>query len=110
MYNGILLSHRRVWNIAIYNNTDGPRGYYAEWNKTKTNTVWFHLYVESKIQNKWKKHNKANSHRENKEMVAGMEVVGGMSKIGEGDSEVQPSSYNINESWGWYVQCGEYCL
>ena len=33
-------------------------------------------------------------------MVAGMEVVGGMSKIGEGDSEVQPSSYNTNESWG----------
>ena len=29
-----------------------------------------------------------------------MQVVGGMSKIGEGDSEVQPSSYNINESWG----------
>ena len=38
--------------------------------------------------------------RENKEMAAGMEVVGGMSKIGEGDSEVQPSSYNTNESWG----------
>lgn len=67
--------------------------------------------MESKIQNKWKKTTKPTViDRENKEMVAGMEVVGGMSKIGEGDSEVQPSSYNTNESWGWYVQCGEYCL
>ena len=25
-----------------------PRGYYIKWNKRKINTVWFHLYVESK--------------------------------------------------------------
>ena len=27
---------------------DEPRGYYIKWNKRKINTVWFHLYVESK--------------------------------------------------------------
>ena len=28
-----------------------PRRYYVKWSKSdrKTNTVWFHLYVESKI-------------------------------------------------------------
>ena len=42
-------------NLAICDNTDGPRGYYAESNKSdreKTNTVWFHLYVESKSKTK----------------------------------------------------------
>ena len=31
----------------------GPKVYYVKWNKT--NTVWFHLYVESKNQNKCNK-------------------------------------------------------
>ena len=26
---------------------------FGEINQTKTNTIWFHLYVESKEQNKW---------------------------------------------------------
>ena len=49
---GILLSHKKEWNIFIFNNMYGPRGYYAKWNKSdgrKTNTIWFHLYVESNI-------------------------------------------------------------
>ena len=29
---------------------DGPRKYYAKWNKSETNTVWYQLYVESKKQ------------------------------------------------------------
>ena len=27
IYNGILLSHKKEWNNAIYNNTDAPRDY-----------------------------------------------------------------------------------
>ena len=34
MYNGILLSHKNRWNLAICDNIDGPRGYYAKWNKS----------------------------------------------------------------------------
>ena len=54
-YNGILLSHKKEWNLAICDNMGGPSRYYAKKNilDNKTNTVWFHLYVESKIQNKW---------------------------------------------------------
>ena len=32
IYNGILLSHRKEWNLAICDNTDGPSGYYAQGN------------------------------------------------------------------------------
>ena len=36
---------------AIYNNMNGSRGHYAKWNKSdkrKTNTIFYHLYMESK--------------------------------------------------------------
>ena len=58
---GTLLNHKKEWDLAICNNMDGPRGYYAKWNKSdreKTNTTWFHLYVEFKQQNK---HNKTET-------------------------------------------------
>lgn len=35
----------------IWNNMDGPGGYYAGWNKAnirKTNTVWYQVYVDLK--------------------------------------------------------------
>ena len=48
-HNGILLSHKKEWNNAIYSNMDGPEGCDAKWNKSeKDNTIWFHLYVETK--------------------------------------------------------------
>ena len=39
-------------NFAVCNNMDGPGGYYAYWWQKKTNTVSFHLYVESEKLNK----------------------------------------------------------
>lgn len=37
-------------NFINQNNMDGLGGYYAKWFKSdrKTNTIWDHLYVESK--------------------------------------------------------------
>ena len=32
MYNGVLLSNQREWNLAICNYVDGTGGYYAKWN------------------------------------------------------------------------------
>ena len=53
IYNGILLSHKKEQNFAICSNMDGLGGHYSKWNKSeKTNTVWYHLYVESKKYNK----------------------------------------------------------
>ena len=41
---------KKQWNIAIYNNMDSPWGHYVNWNKKKTNTVWFNLHVKSRKQ------------------------------------------------------------
>ena len=52
-YNGILLSHKKDWNFAICSNMNGLGGHSTKWNKQrKINTVWYHLYVESKKYNK----------------------------------------------------------
>ena len=53
----------REWNRVICNTMNGPRGYYAKWNKSlimkrKTYTVWLYLHVEIKNQNK---HNKTET-------------------------------------------------
>ena len=32
---GILLSYKKEWNLAICDNMDGPRGYYAKWKKSE---------------------------------------------------------------------------
>ena len=31
---------------------DGPRDYHTNQNKLETNTIWYHLYVESKKKKK----------------------------------------------------------
>ena len=35
IHNGLLLSYQKKWNLAMFNNMDGSRGYYAEWNKSE---------------------------------------------------------------------------
>ena len=52
---GILLSHKKEWNKAIYSNIDGSRDYYTKWTvrRIKINMIWYHLYVKSKIWHKW---------------------------------------------------------
>ena len=32
-HNGILLSHKKEWNNAIYSNEDGPRACHTKWDK-----------------------------------------------------------------------------
>ena len=45
---------------------------------------------------------------ENEQVVTKEERWGGVSEIGEGDYEVQSSSYKIIWSQEWNVYCGEY--
>ena len=51
IYNGLLLSHRKEWDLAICNNIDGPRGYYTMWNKSDSERQI--LYDFTYIKNKW---------------------------------------------------------
>ena len=40
---------KKEWNNAIYSNMDGPRDYHTKWvRQRKTNTIWYHVHVESK--------------------------------------------------------------
>ena len=34
IYNGILFTHKKEWNLAICKNMNGPREYYVKWNKS----------------------------------------------------------------------------
>ena len=34
IYNGMLLSHKTRWNLAIFNNINGPWEYYTKSNKS----------------------------------------------------------------------------
>ena len=69
------LAIKKEYNIAILNNMDGPREYFAKWNKLeKGNTMWFHLYVNLK--------NKTNEQMQTQKQKGD---DGRMSEIHEGD-------------------------
>ena len=62
----------------------------------------------NKNKKKKKKYNKIErvADSKNKPVFATEDSAAGMNEIGKGNSEKQTSSYKINESWGWNVQCG----
>ena len=39
---------KEEWNNVICSNMTKPRDYRPKWSKTKTNIIWYHLYVEPK--------------------------------------------------------------
>ena len=45
-HNGILTSYKKERNAAVWDNMDGLWGHCAKWNKSKTNIVGCHLYME----------------------------------------------------------------
>ena len=47
------ISHGKEWNHAICSNMDGSRGYHTKQSQRKTNTIWHHWCVKSKIWHKW---------------------------------------------------------
>ena len=48
-YNGVLLSHQKEWNNAICSNMDKSGDYHpSEVSQTKTNIIWYYLYVVCK--------------------------------------------------------------
>ena len=53
MYNGILPSHKKEWNFAICTAWMDLEGIMlSEVSQRKSNSLWYHLYVESKKYNK----------------------------------------------------------
>ena len=58
IYNGILCSHQKPRNLAICNNVDGTRGYYAKQNKSIRERQ-----VSYDLTDMWDLRNKAEDHR-----------------------------------------------
>ena len=50
--NGILFSHKKVWNNAFCSNMDGLEIIMLS-DLSQRHTLWYHLCVESKIWHKW---------------------------------------------------------
>ena len=55
IHNRIVLSHKKEWNNPIHINMDRTRDSHTKWSKSerKSNIIWHHLYVESKIRHRW---------------------------------------------------------
>ena len=79
LYNGILLGLKKAWNLIICNSMDEPGEYYAEWNKSETNTYDF-----TSVWNLINKINKQNRNRlidtENRRTAVRAEGFGGCMK------------------------------
>ena len=79
IYNEILFSHKNEQSNAICSNIDATRNYHTS-EVRKTNTIWYHLYVKSKIWHKWTylwKNKKTKSKtQENKLLIAKGERAG----------------------------------
>ena len=44
----LLFRHKKEWNNEICNHVDGHRDYHTKWSQKEKNTIWYHLYMESK--------------------------------------------------------------
>ena len=86
IHNGILLSYKQGWKFASHSNVDEFGGNCAKWMKSKPNTVWYYLHVESKKIQWTSKCNKkeADSDIENKLVVTSVERGRGRMGWGNG--------------------------
>ena len=82
LYSGILLTHKKEWNNAICRNMMQVEIItLREVRKRKTNTIWYHLYVESKIWHKrtyLQDRNRLTDIKNRLVFAKGEEVGGGM--------------------------------
>ena len=76
----------------------------------KTNTIWFHLHVESKKAKPMNKHHKTGTESQTQRTHRCLLEWSGWRgrEIHEGDWEGQTPSYKTNGPQLWNIQCGEY--
>lgn len=68
---------------------------------------WYHLYVESKNQTKWKKNKAKLINTENRLKADRRKMGRRMGKRGKGDQQVQTYNYDVNKSWVCNAQVGD---
>ena len=81
IYNGILFSHKKEWNLAICNDVDGAREYYPEQNKSvkERQIPYDFTYM-------WNFRNKTNEHRKDRE--------------GQTKKQILNDGYQMGGGWG----------
>ena len=81
-HNGILLSHKNGWNVAICINMDGPKEYHTKWNKSdrERQILFYTTYIctlkynkQSYIQNRNRLPDIENKHGYQREKGVGKE-------------------------------------
>lgn len=70
VWNIIQAFKQKKGNPTIYNNMDGPWGYYAKSEKDKYCYVWSHLHVKSDLKKQKQKLNTELTYTKNKWVVA----------------------------------------
>ena len=81
IYNGILLNHKKGWNLAFCDNMDEPTGHYAKWNKSvrERQILYDFTYMWNlKKQNKWINITKQKQSCRYKEETGGSRRGGGL--------------------------------
>ena len=84
MYNGILFSNKKEWNLAIWD-MDGPREYHAKWNMSNRERQMPYDFTHMWNRNKQKQVSKETQNRdrsiESKLMMVAKEEVDGAMEI-----------------------------
>ena len=100
----LLLSHKKEWKDVTCNNKEGHRGD-RKWSTSErqTNTIWYHVHVESKIWHKWIHLQNRNrlTDLENTLVVAKGEGEGWIGSLGLADA----NDYYIENGWTTRFYC-----
>ena len=102
IYNGILLSHKKEWNCAVFRDMDGPRGCHTEWSKSEREKQI--LYINIYIWNleKWYRWTYLQSRNRDSDVEnQHMDTKGG----GGMDSEIGIVHYYVWSRWLVSVYC-----
>ena len=100
VYNGILLSHKKEQNCAIYRDVDGPRDCHTEWSKSEREKQISYIIAYMWNLEKWHRWTYLQSRNrdtdvENKRMdtKGGRE---GWDELGDGDWHIYTTMYKTD--------------
>ena len=90
-------THKKEWNLAICDNMNGPRGYYAKWNKShRERHILYDFTYMLNLKNKRNEQTKQNRNKlmdtENKLAVARREKDERKNEIGKDNKKYKISA------------------
>ena len=94
IHNGILLRHKKEWNLVTCDNMDRPWGHYVKWNKSNRGSQ-----ISYNFSYMWnlKNNNNKKAHIEREQSGDSQSRANGKGKVGEGVEKVETCRYKINK-------------